>query len=186
VDIGDITSKSIGYFKKTKDFISNINYDYINIIDPLSTTVEILSWEEVEEAELDEMWSYVFTKEQKRWLWVAICHETRNILAFVFGERKDVVFIELKTLLEPFGITHFYSDDWGAYKRNLSEDEHTVGKRNTQRIERKNLTLRTRIKRLCRKTICFSKSIAMHDIVIGLVINILEFGLCVEKMVSQF
>ena len=61
-----------------------------------------------------------------------------------------------------------------------------MGKSNTQRIERKNLTLRTRIKRLCPKTICFSKSIAMHDIVIGLVINILEFGLCVEKMVSQF
>jgi hypothetical protein len=33
------------------------------------------------------------------------------------------------------------------------------------------------IKRLARKTICFSKSIKMHDIVIGLVINILDFGL---------
>ena len=130
------------------------------------------------------MWSYVFEKKQQRWLWVAICHETRNILAFVFGERKDVVFKELKTLLEPFGITHFYSDNWGAYERNLAKSEHTVGKSNTQKIERKNLTLRTRIKRLCRKTICFSKTIAMHDIVIGLVINILEFGLCVDKMAS--
>jgi len=38
-------------------------------------------------------------------------------------------------------------------------------------IEGKNLTLRTRVKRLCRRTICFSKSIVMHDIVVGLVIN---------------
>jgi hypothetical protein len=30
------------------------------------------------------------------------------------------------------------------------------------------LTLRTRIKRLARKTICFSKSIWLHDPVIGL------------------
>jgi len=51
-----------------------------------------------------------------------------------------------------------------------------VGKKYTQAIERKNLALRTRIKRLCRRTICFSKSVAMRDIVVGLVINILEFG----------
>jgi insertion element IS1 protein InsB len=41
----------------------------------------------------------------------------------------------------------------------------------------KHLTLRTRIKRLTRKTICFSKSIQMHDIVIGLFVNRYEFGL---------
>ncbi|MFN7317404.1 MAG: IS1 family transposase, partial [Microcystis sp.] len=53
---------------------------------------------------------------------------------------------------------------------------HVVGKRNTQKIERKHLTLRTRIKRLARKTICFSKSVILHDIVIGLFINPFEFG----------
>ncbi|MDY4414610.1 MAG: IS1 family transposase, partial [Ruminococcus sp.] len=31
------------------------------------------------------------------------------------------------------------------------------GKKNTQKIERNHLTLRTRLKRLARKTICFSK-----------------------------
>lgn len=44
-------------------------------------------------------------------------------------------------------------------------------------IERKHLALRTRVKRLARKTICFSKSIKMQDIVIGLLINVLDFGL---------
>ncbi|NOR70795.1 MAG: hypothetical protein GQ532_14060 [Methylomarinum sp.] len=43
-------------------------------------------------------------------------------------------------------------------------------------MERKNLNLRTWIKRLTRKTICFSKSEKMHDIVIGLLINKAEFG----------
>ena len=33
------------------------------------------------------------------------------------------------------------------------------------------LNLRTRIKRLAHKIICFSKSITMHDIVIGLFID---------------
>jgi insertion element IS1 protein InsB len=48
---------------------------------------------------------------------------------------------------------------------------------NTQQIERKHLTLRTQIKRLARKTSSFSKSIQMHDIVIGLFVNRYEFGL---------
>jgi len=53
------------------------------------------------------------------------------------------------------------------------------GKRHTQTIERKHLTLRTRIKRLVRKTICFAKSVQMHDIVIGLFVNRYAFGLLV-------
>ena len=83
----------------------------------------------------------------------------------------------MKTLLEPFDITRYYTDYWGADKRHLSFEVHSPGKRNTQQIERKHLTLRTRLKRLVRKTICFSKSIQMHDIVIGLCINRYEFGL---------
>jgi hypothetical protein len=66
--------------------------------------------------------------------------------------------------------------DWGAYTRHLDPDVHSPGKRNTQKIERKHLTLRTRIKRLVRKTICFSKTTQMHDIVIGLFVNRYAFG----------
>jgi insertion element IS1 protein InsB len=65
----------------------------------------------------------------------------------------------------------------GAYARHLEPTVHRPGKRTTQPIERKHLTLRTRIKRLARKTIGFSKSIEMHDTIIGLFINRYEFGL---------
>jgi insertion element IS1 protein InsB len=87
------------------------------------------------------------------------------------------VVVQLKELLAPFGITRFYTDYGGAYSRHLDAAVHQAGKRNTQQIERKHLTLRTRIKRLVRKTICFSKSMQMHDIVIGLFVNRYEFGL---------
>jgi insertion element IS1 protein InsB len=106
-------------------------------------------------------------------------HRSGKVLAYVFGRRQDEVFLKLKTLLEPFGITRYYTDYWGAYARHLDADAHQPGKRNTQQIERKHLTLRTRIKRLTRKMICFSKSIQMHDIVIGLFVNRYEFGLLV-------
>ena len=39
------------------------------------------------------------------------------------------------------------------------------------------MNLQTRIKRLMRRTICFSKTMTMHDLVIGLFINRYEFGL---------
>ncbi len=130
-----------------------------------------------DEAEVDEMWSFVGKKQEPRWLWHAIDHRSGKVLAYVFGRRKDEVFLKLKALLEPFGITRYYTDYWGAYTRHLDSDEHQPGKRNTQQIERKHLTLRTRIKRLTRKTICFSKSIQMHDLVIGLFVNRYEFGL---------
>jgi insertion element IS1 protein InsB len=58
---------------------------------------------------------------------------------------------------------------------------HSPGKRNTQKIERKHLTLRARIKRLIRKTIGFSQTIQMHDIVLGLFVNRYAFGLLVEN-----
>src|SRR6266571_8319070 len=82
------------------------------------------------------------------------------------GDKMGSVKNIMSTYLEPFGITQYYTDYWGAYTRHLDPEEHTPGKRNTQKIERKHLTLRTRIKRLVRKTICFSKSTQMHDIVI--------------------
>ena len=69
------------------------------------------------------------------------------------------------------------TDYWGAYTRHIDPDKHQPGKRNTQKIERKHLTLRARIKRLARKTICFSKSVRMHDLVIGLFVNRYEFGM---------
>jgi insertion element IS1 protein InsB len=133
--------------------------------------------QKVDDAEMDEMWSFVRKKEQQRWLWHAIDHQSGVVLAYVLGTHTDTVFLQLKQLLAPFGISRFCTDDWGTYQRHLNPEQHAIGKANTQKIERKHLTLRTRIKRLARKTICFSKSVHMHDIVIGLFVNRYEFGL---------
>ena len=117
------------------------------------------------------MWSFAQNKGCQCWLWLAIDRKIRAVLACVFGRRQDKAFRELKALLEPFGISMFYTDDWGSYERNSDAGRHTAGKKHAQAIERKNLALRTRIKRLRRRTTCFSKSVAMRDIVVGLVVN---------------
>jgi insertion element IS1 protein InsB len=133
--------------------------------------------QKVKEAELDEMWSFVGRKKQQRWLWGVLDHQTGRVVAYVFGRREDQAWLQLKTLREPLGIRRVYTDGWGAYQRHLAPIRHVVGKRRTQQLERKPLTLRPRLKWLVRKPICFAKSVAMHELVIGLFINRFEFGL---------
>ena len=142
----------------------------------VSVQVDIVK---IEEVELDEMWSFVGKKSNPRWLWHAIDHHTHEVLAYHFGTRKDSAFRALQKKLNYFDIDFYFTDDWGAYERNLPRQKHLIGKNNTQAIERKHLTLRTRIKRLARRSICFSKIERMHDIVIGLFINRYEFGLAI-------
>jgi hypothetical protein len=70
-----------------------------------------------------------------------------------------------------------HTDDWGAYPRHLdAADLHQA--RNTQKIERKHLTLRPG-SNVSPQDDCFSKSTQMHDIVIGLFVNRYEFGLLI-------
>ena len=131
----------------------------------------------LQKAEVDEMKSYVGSKKHEKWLWHAIDHKTGTILAYVLGQRQDRMFLKLKRMLQPFGINKFYTDKLGTYERHLVKAERTISKYKMQKIERKHLTLRTRIKRLQRKTICFSKIAPMHDLIIGLYINKYEFEL---------
>ena len=51
----------------------------------------------------------------------------------------------------------------GAYEGPLEAEQHTGGKAHTQKIESKHINMRTRMKRLVRRTICFSKTERMHD-----------------------
>jgi len=57
---------------------------------------------------------------------------------------------------------------------------HRPGPRHTQNIARQHLTLRPRLKRVVRQTICFSKLLQMHDIVMGLFVNRYACGLRIE------
>ncbi len=40
--------------------------------------------------ELDELYSFVGSKKHKRWLWVALCRRTRQVVAYVIGDRSDM------------------------------------------------------------------------------------------------
>lgn len=109
----------------------------------------------------------VGNKTRQHWLWYAYNTKHGGVLAYTFGPRTDETCRELLALLTPFNIGMVTTDDWGSYARELPKEKHPTDKIFTQRIEHNNLTLRTRIKRLARRTICFSRSVELHEKVIG-------------------
>ncbi len=78
----------------------------------------------------------------------------------------------LMSLLSPFDVVIWMTDGWPLYESRLKGKLHVISKRYTQRIERHNLNLRQHSARLGRKSLSFSKSVELHDKVIGHYLNI--------------
>jgi IS1 family transposase/transposase-like protein len=119
--------------------------------------------------ELDEVWSFVLKKRRKRWLWIALCRRTRQVVAFTIGDRSEKTCRRLwNKLPTAYKQCHAYSDFWDAYQKVWPAEQHqAVGKDTgeTAHVERWNNTLRQRLARFVRKTLSFSKSDIYHWIV---------------------
>ncbi len=122
--------------------------------------------------ELDELWSFVFKKSEKRWIWIALCRRTRQIVAYYIGDRSETSCRNLwKRIPQAYQKLSSYSDFWEAYQKVFSSETHqSVGKESgeTNHVERWNNTLRQRLSRFVRKTLSFSKSDTFHKIVLKL------------------
>jgi insertion element IS1 protein InsB len=125
--------------------------------------------------ELDELWSFVLKKTRKRWVWLALCRKTRQVVAYFIGDRSEASCRELwERVPEAYRGGHCYSDFWKAYREVIPEDQHeAVGKESgdTAHIERWNNTLRQRLSRFVRKSLSFSKSDRMHEICLRLFLH---------------
>ena len=120
----------------------------------------------------DAMGSFGQSKKGQRWLWWVEEMGSGHVLAFVFGRRTHATFRRLLAVMAQAGwaVEQWFTDAWGAYETCLPAEQRQTGKGPMQRLERKHLTLRTRLKRLMRKTICFSKKQFFHDGLITLFI----------------
>jgi insertion element IS1 protein InsB len=121
--------------------------------------------------EADEFWSYVGNKKNQRWTWYALEKNSGVVIAWHNGRRTDESCSRLMEKISVFPAARFYTDDWKSYRKYIPPSKHVIGKADTWRIERRNLNFRTHIKRLNRRTICFSKNEKIHDNVIGMYIN---------------
>lgn len=121
--------------------------------------------------ELDEFWSFVGRKRQQRWTWYAFDRQRRRVAAFVNGRRTDHSAQQLRRKLRRAQVNTYRTDNWASYRKCLPRRRHYISKKGTRHIERYNLNFRTRLKRLQRRTICYSRSAEMHDAVIKLFIH---------------
>ena len=121
--------------------------------------------------ELDEVWSFVFIKTAKYWLWTALCRRTRQIVAFVIGDHSAKTCQRLwNKIPKAYRTAHTFSDFWDAYQKVFTEETYrSVGKDSgqTNHMERWNCTLRQKLARYVRKTktLSFSKAEYMHHLV---------------------
>ncbi|MBN8586986.1 MAG: IS1 family transposase [Rhodothermia bacterium] len=95
--------------------------------------------------ELDELWSFVCKKVQKRWVWIALCRRTRQVVSFHIGDRSEKTCRAFWNLIpENYRKCRSFSDFWEAYSTVIDTGKHQmVGKESgeTAHVERWNNTL---------------------------------------------
>ena len=130
----------------------------------------LLLYEVGDVLEIDELWSFVLGKVQKRWVWIALCRRTRQIVAFYIGKRDEDAARQLEQHIPyPYTLCPMYTDQYSSYEGVLPDHLHWAKEKKsgaTSHVERWNNTLRQRIARFVRKTLSFSKSDIMHRIML--------------------
>ncbi|WP_259116858.1 IS1 family transposase [Salinibacter ruber] len=113
--------------------------------------------------ELDECWTYVRRRSNKRWLWVALCRRTRQVVAFVIGDRSAKTCARLWSRIpESYRKGRSFSDFWKSYRPVFKEDptHQQVGKSSGElaHVERFFGRLRQKLARYVRRTRAASQS----------------------------
>lgn len=116
----------------------------------------------METLELDELWSFVLRRKDKRWVWLAQCRRTRLVVTYVIGSHGEKS-CRLRWEFIPAGYEGglLYTDFWAAYAEVLPQEKHrATGKEEGQtcHVERFNNILRQRLGRFMRRTLSFSES----------------------------
>ncbi|XPE41053.1 IS1 family transposase [Shigella flexneri] len=111
---------------------------------------------------------YVGADHSQRWLFYAYDRIRRTVVAHVLPVNALWPHWSVfSSLLSAFEVVVWMTDGWPLYESRLKGKLHVMSKRYTQRIERHNLNLRQHLARLGRKSLSFSKSVELHDKVIG-------------------
>jgi insertion element IS1 protein InsB len=116
--------------------------------------------------EWDEVWSFVCSKAEPAWVWVALDRETRPVVACCLGDRSEESCRFLwEQVPAPWREATCYTDFWEAYRAVIPATQHVPagkGSGETAPVERFNNTLRQRLGQFVRKTLSFSKCDQMH------------------------
>jgi len=111
--------------------------------------------------EVDELCTYIRHKKNYIWLVYALEKNSKTVVSFNVGKRTNKTLSCVLDTLKLSEAEKIFTDRLKNYRYLIDEKLHSVKRFGTNHIERKNLTLRTHLKRLNRRTICFSKSLVI-------------------------
>ena len=110
---------------------------------------------------MDEICTYIGNKNNRYWIAYSLRKDTKEVVNLVVGKRTKKTLNRIVSTLILSITKKIYTDKLNIYKSLIPKEIHSTKQYSIYHIERKNLTLRTHLKRLNRRTICYSKSIVM-------------------------
>ena len=111
---------------------------------------------------------------KKIWLWIAVNSHQQGILKWVVGNRSLKTFQQLWWVVRGWCCFLYITDGYPVYRCLIDDCDHLVSKTAMTRVEGENSRLRHYLARLHRKTFCYSKSQAMLEASIRLLIYYLK------------
>lgn len=111
--------------------------------------------------QVDELFTYVGNKKNRVCVAYSLNVDTKEVVGIVVGKRNKTNLMRVISTLLLANSKQITTDKLNIYKELIPKEIHSTKNRGINHIERQNLTLRTHLKRLNRKTICYSKSLAM-------------------------
>ncbi|MGN6293132.1 MAG: IS1 family transposase [Chitinophagaceae bacterium] len=116
-----------------------------------------------EVVEMDELWTYIGKKENPYWVSYALCSNTKKVMDFKVGKRNKITLKVIVYTLLLSGVQVIRTDKLRLYQGLIPKEKHVSNAYSINSIERNNLNLRTHLKRLSRRTICFSRNLLMLE-----------------------
>ncbi len=108
--------------------------------------------------EVDEIKSFVRRKSEHIWIAYAPDRKSKQVVSYNIGPRTNATLNVVLETLRLSDAKRVYTDRLRNYRSLIETKIHRTSLYGTNHIERHNLTIRTHLKRLARKTICFSRS----------------------------
>lgn len=109
--------------------------------------------------QVDEMRTFIKRKDKLIWIAYALEQETKKVVSYNVGRRTNKTLSKVISSLELSEAKKIVTDKLKNYKYLIKKEIHSTKHKGINHIERKNLSIRTHLKRLNRRTICFSRSL---------------------------
>lgn len=111
--------------------------------------------------EIDELRTFIANKQNECWVAYVLCSNTKKVIDFIVGKRSKRTLQMVVNTAICSGVQKIKTDKLNIYQTLIPPQQHSCKAYNINYIERNNLNLRTHLKRLGRRTICFSRSMVM-------------------------